>query len=298
MTVAACYFSSEGVVLGADSTSTVFVTGPGGQPGLQQHYNFAQKVFEFGDPGATAGVAIWGVGSLGDVSYRTLVAEIADEARRQSAGSLQDVAALAARMHWDQYTRAFGSFLARAGELHAKGKALTQDEAGELAYWEQGLSGGLCLGGRWGDSRRPGAFEVLFGPLQGGPAAAQPLTLGVPKFWGCPNLIDRLIFAMDGSLFQRVLSSGKWTGTPDELFALVQQGALGHPRDLPLREAIDWIHASIYTTIKGMKFSHLAPACGGPIEVAVITSDRPFRWVRHKHLGEAIAAYQTKEDRP
>lgn len=48
------------------------------------------------------------------------------------------------------------------------------------------------------------------------------------------------------------------------------------------------IHASIYTTIKTMKFSHLAPVCGGPVEVAVISSDRPFRWVRHKKMEAAI----------
>jgi len=50
--------------------------------------------------------------------------------------------------------------------------------------------------------------------------------------------------------------------------------------------------------MEAMKSAHLAPVCGGPIEIAVITTDRPFRWVRHKLLGEAIGAYQTKEDRP
>jgi hypothetical protein len=40
--------------------------------------------------------------------------------------------------------------------------------------------------------------------------------------------------------------------------------------------------------IKTMKFSHMAPVCGGLIEVAVITADRPFRWVRHKDLDSAI----------
>ena len=102
---------------------------------------------------------------------------------------------------------------------------------------------------------------------------------------------------MDPDLFDRILRSGKWTGTPEELFGLVEQGRLGLPRHLPLREAIDWVHASIYTTIKAMKFSHLAHVCGGPIEVAVITSDRRFRWVCHKRLDEAIVSHQTREVR-
>ena len=58
--------------------------------------------------------------------------------------------------------------------------------------------------------------------------------------------------------------------------------------NLPLREAVDWVHASVYATIKAMKFSQLAPVCGGPVEIAVITADRPFRWVRHKKLDTAI----------
>ena len=35
-------------------------------------------------------------------------------------------------------------------------------------------------------------------------------------------------------------------------------------------------------TIKTMKFSHMAPVCGGPVEIAVVTTDRKFRWVRQR----------------
>ncbi len=89
---------------------------------------------------------------------------------------------------------------------------------------------------------------------------------------------------MDFGILEAIESSGKWTGTRDELIALVTPYRLAQPFDLPIREAIDWVHSSIYTTIQAMKFSHLAPVCGGPVEVAVITTDRPFRWVRHKTL--------------
>ncbi len=297
MTIAACYLSGEGVVLGADSTSTVFVAGRGEQPGSEHQYNFAQKVFEFGEPGSTVGVALWGLGSLGDKSYRTLIAEIADEAKKQDLDSLTAVAGLAASMFWVQFTTAFADPLERVQKLNAKGEERTDEERGELAFWEQNLSGGFCIGGRWGGSRCPTAHEIVFKPQQTSAPEPQPLTVGNPKFWGCPNLIERLTRGMDYPLFKRILESGKWSGTPEELVDMVEQGALGQPWDLPLREAIDWIYASIYTTIRAMKFSHLAPVCGGPIEIALISSDRPFRWVRHKKMGEAIAAHRTKEDR-
>ncbi len=86
----------------------------------------------------------------------------------------------------------------------------------------------------------------------------------------------------------RIFQSTKWTGSEKDLLDLVQASCLGQPRDLPIREAIDWVHASIYTTIKMLKFSHIAPVCGGPVEIAAITTDRKFRWVRHKSFDAAI----------
>lgn len=100
--------------------------------------------------------------------------------------------------------------------------------------------------------------------------------------------MDRLILGLDYQVFRTILASGKWNGTAEELVDTIQPTRLAQPFDLPIREAIDWIHASIYTTIKVMKFSHLPPVCGGVVEVAVVTSDRNFRWVSHKRMGEAI----------
>jgi hypothetical protein len=225
-----------------------------------------------------------------------LIAEMADEANRRSPASLAEVAKVVSSMFWERYERAYASEIARAREVDAKGDNRTEEEESERVFWEQNLSGGFCLGGRWSTDRQPTAFEVKFDPFRTEAPETEVLPLGSAKFWGCPNLIDRLIRGMDLEMFMRILSSDHWTGTDDELFALLDQGTLGQPYDLPLREALDWIYASIYTTIKAMKFSHLAPVCGGPIEIAAITSDRPFRWVRHKRLGEAIAAHDTRED--
>jgi len=121
MTIAACYLSSEGVVLGADSTTTMFVAGPEEQIGARQQYNFSQKIFEFGDPGATAGIVLWGLGSLGDKSYRTFIAEMADEAKDRNLTSLNAVADVAAAMFWDHYTKIFADWIERARCLNAKG---------------------------------------------------------------------------------------------------------------------------------------------------------------------------------
>lgn len=227
------------------------------------------------------------LGSLGDVSYRTLVAETADAQQTQGTDELEVLSSRWSARFWGEYTRVFATSLARVRELstHADIGPTEQDE---LAWWTQTLSGGFCIGGRWGGSRRSEAYEVTFNPLMQDVPKATPIQPGRTRFWGCPNLIERLLWGIDWGLLDAIQKGGKWTGSQDELFELLAQYMLGQPADLPLREAIDWVYVSIYTTIKAMKFSHLAPVCGGPIEIAVITTDRRFRWVRHKAMGEAI----------
>ena len=76
MTIAACYLSSEGVVFGADSTSTMYVEGPGPQPVVPSHqFNYAQKIYEIGKD-STLGITMW-AWKL-DSSYRTLIAQFAE----------------------------------------------------------------------------------------------------------------------------------------------------------------------------------------------------------------------------
>ena len=288
MTIAACYVASEGVVFGADSTTTIPVYDPATQLSPPHHYTFGQKVFEFGDPGSSTGLITWGLGSLGQLSYRTLIAEVADTAKTQDLPALGDLANLWARVFWAEYVKAYEPLMIRARAIAAKGSAKTTEDCNELD-WLFSFSVGFCLGGRWRNGRRPGAFEIMFHPLMTDAPVPGPLAIGSPKFWGCPNLMLRLAYGIDPELYDNILASGKWTGTRDELFALVNRAILGSPQDLPIREAIDLVYASIYTTIKGMKFSHLSPICGGPIEIAVVTTDRPFRWVCHKEMCEAVS---------
>jgi hypothetical protein len=287
MTIAACYLSAEGVVFGADSTTTVFVSGIGpGAPGADHHYNFAQKIFQIGE-NSTLAMAMWGLGNLRTVSYRTLIAQFADSLVGQGAQSMGDVANRWNQFFWTAYSTELGQFLQRAQQLRGQPTRTAAEDA-ELMLLLGAFSGGFCLGGYLMNDRNPAAFQVLYAPTLTSPGPIDPLAVGSTRFWGCPNLINRLILGLDESLFYTILQSGKWTGTDQDLCDLIRPCCLGQPLDLPIREAIDWVHASVYTTIKTMKFSHMAPACGGPVEMAVITTDRKFRWVRHKRFDAAL----------
>jgi hypothetical protein len=287
MTIAACYVSSEGIVFGADSTSTVFVRAPNsGIGGGLHHFNYAQKVFEIGAQ-STLGIAVWGMGNLTDLSYRTLIAQFADAISGTPLISVQSAAQRFSERFWQEYSTRFADVVARYRDICANPDSGDQEKLDALRI-RQNFSGGFCIGGVCAYDRVPRAFEIIYQPDLDTVPVPTALHPGHASFWGCPNIMNRVVYGIDDELIDGIIQSGKWTATSEELFRLIWESRLAQPFDLPLREAVDWVHTIIFTTIKAMKFSHHLPVCGGPIELAVISSDRPFRWIQHKQFDEAL----------
>src|SRR5438105_14593783 len=81
-----CYMSPEGVVLGADSTSSVFL-----EPSGFHFYNHNQKIFQIGES-SSLGALTWGLGGLGTISHRSLLADLADDVATTPARTVEEVA--------------------------------------------------------------------------------------------------------------------------------------------------------------------------------------------------------------
>ncbi|MBN9036583.1 MAG: hypothetical protein J0H53_10960 [Rhizobiales bacterium] len=295
MTIAACYISPEGVVFGADSTSTYGVHSD------RHYYNNAQKIFEVGED-TTLGIVTWGLGGLSVGSYRMLIALFADDLAANPPASLLDVATRWSASFWAAYSasdiwphvlecRRVNALTPHDPAVAPNAGMRTKDEEENIAFTRSALVAGFCIGGYLMPDRTPGAYVVLADPLD-----IQPVPVALTQgwsFWGAPNLIQRLLFGCDDSLKASIITSGHWHGTPADLEAIVADHQLAHPL-VPMREAIDFVHSCIYSTIKAMKFSSLPQICGGPIELAAITADRKFRWVRHKAWDAAILEGGTK----
>jgi len=290
MTIAMCYLAPEGVVLGADSTSSTVITSGLGAGGF--HYlNHNQKLFELGEQ-STVGIITWGLGGLSSTSHRTLIALFADKVRAKPATSLKEVAVGWANDFWSAYN--VDGFVSIFKTLDAKpphdpnnSNSRTPEEESQHGNLKNNLVVGFCLAGYWPPDRQVGAFEIVFSPTMKSAPSPRALPMSGGGFWGMPNMIKRLIYGVDENVIATILQSGKWSGTQAELECLLNQFQLGHP-PLPIRDAIDFVHSCIHSTIKAMKFSNLSQVCGGPIEIGVITSDRLFRWVRHKPWDAAI----------
>lgn len=277
MTIAVCYLSREGAILGADSTTTNTLP-----DGSNQYFDNQQKVLEIGT-NSSLGIVTWGLGGWGNTTYRTMVAEFGDQIAERPPHTVERAARLWANKMWEVYNENFADVVTAFRMLEAK--ALRSPKEEEQLNRLRAFSGGFCLAGRMACTRRPAAVAVTFGPDMDSPQLT-PLTYDAPRFWGVPNLIQRLLSGFDQDSVMRIINSPKWNGTPEELVDLLRPAILQIPGSLPLREAIDWVFSSIFITIKAIKFSSLPPVCGGPIEIGVVSSDRQFRWVRHKGLDE------------
>ena len=289
MTIAACYVSPEGVVLGADSTST-YANG-----GADHYFNNGQKLFQIGES-ASLGVATWGLGGLDVTSYRRLFALLADDLATTPPTNVKEAADRWVVQFWAAYTASLAPVKAEYDALALKGvhdPALPPDpamrtETDEKRFAEipEAFYVGFCLGGCVGNDRNPEAYAMDFNISQPSPT---PDLLGRGAYlWGAPNMVMRQIRGYDLRLRDDILSSSSWTGTPADLDNILGQYAIGHSSTVPIREAIDFVYSCIFSTIKAIKFSSFSQICGGPIEIAVMTADRHFRWVRHKNLGSAI----------
>jgi hypothetical protein len=296
LTIAGFYLSPEGLAFGADSTSSL-LTDTG-----YHYFNHTQKIFEIsGQPETgTLAVMFWGLGSLQAVSHRTLVAQLSDSFATITPKSVLDAANRWIDHYWAAYDvdalvvlyRGLAKKAAHDANAKPDAQMRTAEEEQQHRNLASGLVSGFCLGGYVMPDRTPSAISVAFEPLKPKPTPTvhQSESFG---WWGVPNIVSRLIFGADENLKAALLKSGKWNGSSADLDAVISTQRLAHG-SLPIRDAIDYVHSCIYCTIKAMKFSTLSQVCGGPIEIAVITSDRPFRWVRHKGWDAAIIDGETR----
>jgi len=164
---------------------------------------------------------------------------------------------------------------------------------------------GYILGGWDPDTHIPECYHFVFKPSA--EPSIVPLAIGEAKFFGCPEFFTRVFHGYDSRLPNNILRELKKLkfnpaeGSLDQAFAEAFKNAAAPLAavgfgDLPIREAIDYVHTYLHITIKAFKFRFGPPICGGPIEIAFVSSDRNFRWVCHKSFERAIYEQEVQDD--
>ena len=265
MTIATGLLAHDGVVLGADSTVTV----SDAQGRMRHLFAGGQKVFQLGMD-RHYGFLLFGPLAFGTRSYRDLLVEF-DASLGPDNPPLRELAERFLAFAWERWPDA------------------TDDPDLEFPA---SPGTGLMIGGI-GDSDRRCSFAYLHSMVKEADDRQALLHITQPGgfiFDGCPSPASRLVYGFDDvawSIVSPFIPGDQQQAILDQLQAPSEFRAAPSPT-LPLRDALDYVHWIVYSTIKYYKFTELPTVCGGKVELACVTSDRGFRWITHKSLDWSI----------
>lgn len=275
MTIAISVKVHDGVVLAADSASTLTGVGPNGETTVLNVYNNANKIVNL-RKGMPVGVVTWGAGAIGPASITTVFKDIREMFSGRSLppdgsdwtiqdGAL-DVGLVAERVKsyiYDHlYVNEFGA---------GPGKP-------EMGMVVAGYSSGAAHAEEYRiliDAQGQCSIDALnVGPTCG-------ITVG-----GQPQTISRLVLGIDPAM-QAVLEGalGVSPTQSGQAVALLQQHLqLPVVQDpMPFKDAIDLTEFLVNATIQMSRFLPGPATVGGPIEIAAISKHEGFKWVSRKH---------------
>lgn len=267
MTIAICLKVHDGVVLAADSASTLLQSGPQGV-GVINVYNNANKIFNL-RKGLPVGAITWGAGNIGAASTSTLAKDLrvkltdpeSDWCLDPKSYTVEEVATRLKEFFFDQnYLAAF-------------------------AEWPQKPDLGFIVSGYSSGSALAEEYRVLIaqGECEGPTRLRAPDETGVT--WnGNPEPITRLLFGFS-NLTPAVLESvGLAEQVPAIMAALqAQQVAPLVQAAMPIEDAADLAEFLVDVTVRFVRFMPGADTVGGPVEVAAITKHEGFKWLKRKH---------------
>lgn len=269
MTVAVMVKVFDGLVLAADSATTMMLANGGAQV-----YNNANKIFHLHRHLPVGGMT-WGLGNIGDASIST----IAKDLRRRLMG--KDTSYADWKIDPDSYTmlevaeRAVEIFY---DELYVTEYAAQPPAPGTavLGFLISGYSAGVKQPEAWlitidGTASRPQPFLAAAYDVSGWVAYAQ------------PEATSRLFNGFDpnlGQALEAVLEQDQWVNAQQVLTAFRRSPTQAA---MPFADAIALAKFMVDVTIGYSRYLLGPDTVGGRVEVAAINRHEGFKWVSRKH---------------
>ncbi|GAB6939540.1 hypothetical protein ACQP60_08635 [Isoptericola variabilis] len=275
MTIALVIKVNDGVVLAADSATTMGSVGPDGSLQVMNIYNNANKVFNL-HKGLPIGAMTWGLGNVGPASIATLAKDVRRAFHGESSKrpewridpsdyTIEHVADRVRDFLWDKYV-----------PVHGAEPATPEEQGRVLGFLTAGYS---C------DSDDPHVFTVSLGEDGGDQVTEHLVDDTGAMWWGQPEAIARIVGGMSLDALPAMVNVGI---SPDEVVPFynavrAQVAPQMIPPAMPIQDAIDLAEFLVYATIQFVRFCPGNPTVGGPIEIATITKHEGFKWVKRKH---------------
>lgn len=260
MTLVIALKVGDGVVLGADSASTISA----GNSYINSYFN-AEKLFNL-PKGYPVGALTFGLGGLQSRSIGSLAKDLRARFLDTSSSSwhlprdsytVEQIADGVRRFFYDElYEPQFAG----------------QPDAPSMGFFVAGYSAGSSSAEVWRVSLSSGNCDVE-------------QTIGTDAGWdmtweGVGESMFRLVRGWSSATHERLVQAGMPPEDAVKLLDAVQP--LVHPT-MPIQDAIDLVHYLMDVAIGFVRFSPGAAVVAPPIDSAAITRHEGFRWVRRKH---------------
>ena len=269
MTVVVAVKVFDGMVIAADSATTMMPMSAVGPALAPQLYNHADKVFQL-HRDLPIGLATWGGAHIGTGS----ISALAKDLRLRFMGLDRDFPTW--KLDERRYTvRAVADAVVSFFHDELFSKALDDAQPGT----------GLLVAGYSAGHRQAEAWQImLLRPSERPePEHVFPESAYGWRVWGLPMAVSRLIEGIGPGLKNQVREM-----LPDhkkaEFEALL--ATMGGPAvipAMPFADAIEFARFCADVTVGYARFSPGADVVGGPIDVAAISRHEGFKWVQRKH---------------
>ncbi|NUO62127.1 MAG: hypothetical protein HOQ30_09330 [Gemmatimonadaceae bacterium] len=274
MTIAIALKVGDGIVLGADSASTL--AGPGG---VMNVYFNAEKVFNL-VKGWPIGAVTYGLGGLDGRSIASLAKDLRKEmqpagnaALDKASYTIEEVAGRVRKFFYEErYQRQMPlRFRDATGTEHAQFPPM-----------------GFLIAGFSAGQAHPEVWQVEISEDGSCPPPQQLLDRSTSgAVWrGQPEALNRVMRGWSSQVHHGLVNSGISAGDVERFLGALPVEPLIAPA-MPLHDAIDLVHYMVDLTVGFVRFIPGPPSVHGPTDSAAITLHEGFRWVRRKHCYSA-----------
>lgn len=256
MSIVACVRVYDGIVIGSESMTQLWGQAAGqAQPNFIKAYSHARKLFQFAD--LPIGILTYGAGNVGSRSIGGFVNQFSDHLT--DADKTKTVQTIATEFR-DFFRQAYEN---QFGQLQANQKP-------SIGFYVAGYSPNEVdlIGADW---------EFIF--PQADVVKPRPSDYGA-SWRGIGLPFTRIYTGVDPRLYEIMRAQG----VQPEVIARIQQQAaasLSSPvafDGMPLKDAIGYCEFILKTTVGVCTYEVGVPTCGGPLQVAAITS-KEFVWI-------------------
>jgi hypothetical protein len=277
MSIAVLIGVHDGLVLAADSASTLSMPAPPGAviPGgnmVANVYDNANKIFNL-VKGQPIGCITFGSGNIGNASIGTLIKDL----RKQLTETPEKWEFNAKEYTMEGVAKILAKFLAKeCGKLGQAAKVNTN-----LGFLLGGYSKPGDLGESW-------SVEIQQAVPQPPKKLRQDHEVGL-SWGGMTEVLQRMVVGFDPAIFQALAAVLQPPQNPTVLASQlgpVLAAQLQRPlvfAPMPIQDVIDLARFFVHSAIMYSRFLPGPNIVGGPIEIAAITKHENFKWISRKH---------------